>query len=47
MLPRHREDIERRKASGVASRRHIQLGTDAPNDFCSVAFGGKHPAQEK
>src|SRR5438876_124200 len=47
MLPRDSEDVERRKVSRLAPRFHIELRADAPNEFCPVAFRGKHPAQKK
>ena len=47
MLPRDSEDVERREVSRLAPRFHIELRADAPNEFRSVAFGGKHPAQKK
>lgn len=47
MLPRDGEDVERREASRLASRFHIDFRADAPNEFRPVAFRGKHPAQKK
>ncbi len=47
MLSRHSEDVERREVSRLASRFHIELRADAPNEFRPVAFRGKHPAQKK
>src|SRR6202040_173630 len=47
ILPRDREDVERREASRVAPRFHIEFRADAPNEFRPVAFRGKHPAQKK
>jgi hypothetical protein len=47
MLPRDGEDVERREASRLAPRFHIDFRADAPNEFRPVAFRGKHPAQKK
>jgi hypothetical protein len=47
MLPRDREDIERREVSRLAPRFHIELRADPPDYFRRMAFRGKHPAQKK
>jgi hypothetical protein len=47
MLPRDREDVERREASRFAPCFNIELRADAPNKFRAVTFRGKHPGQEK
>jgi len=47
MPSRDSEDVERREVSRLAPRFHIDLRSEAPDDFRPAAFGGKHPAQKK
>src|SRR5258706_7888585 len=47
MLRCDSEEVERREVSRLAPRFHIELRSDAPNEFRDVAFRGKHPAQKK
>src|SRR5689334_23050354 len=47
MLPGNSEHIERREASGLAPRFHIELSADAPDEFRPSALRGKHPGQKK
>src|SRR2546421_9351580 len=47
MLSRDGEGVERREASRLAPRFHVKFRADAPDEFRSVAFSGKHPTQKK
>jgi hypothetical protein len=47
MLPGDSEAIERRKVSRIASRLHVELRADAPDEFRRAAFRRKHPGQKK
>src|ERR1700682_3901994 len=47
MLPRDSEDVERCEVSRLAPRFHIELRSDAPNEFRRVALRGKHAAQKE
>jgi hypothetical protein len=42
MLPGDSEAIERRKVSRIASRLHVELRADAPDEFRRAAFRRKH-----
>jgi hypothetical protein len=47
VVPRYSERIERREVSGVATRFHVELGTDPSNKFRLAARRGKHTGKEK
>ena len=47
MLPSDSEGVERREVCSLASRFHIELRADAPDEFRGAAFRGKHPGQKK
>ena len=47
MFSRDRESIERREVSGFATRFHVELGADPPNEFRLAARRGKHTGKKK
>ena len=47
MLFRDSENVEGRESSRLATRFHIELRADAPDELRPVAFRGKHPAQKE
>ena len=47
MLPCDRKDVERCEVSCPAPCFHIELRSDAPNEFCHASFCGKHTAKKK
>src|SRR6266513_1519566 len=47
MLPRDSEGVERREVSRLAPRFHIELRSDAPDEFRPAAFRGKHATEKK
>src|SRR5258706_12696234 len=47
MLTCDSERVQRRKASRLAPRLHIELCADAPNEFRPASFRGQHPGQKK
>src|SRR5262249_35276328 len=47
VLPRDCEGVERRKVSRVMSCFQIELSADAPDEFRSATFCGKHSGEEK
>src|ERR1700736_6339852 len=47
MFPRDRERIQRRKMSRFASRFHVELGADAPDEFRRAAFRREHAGEKK
>jgi hypothetical protein len=47
MLPRDGENVERCEVRRLATRFHVKLRSDAPNEFRRAPFGGKHPGQKK
>ncbi len=47
MVPRYSQRIERREVSGLATRFHVELGTDPSNKFRLTARRGKHAGKEK
>ena len=46
MLSRDSKSVERHKVSRLATRFHIELRSDAPNEFRLAAFRGKHPLRK-
>src|SRR5579863_4886030 len=47
MPPSDSEDVERREARGRPASLHIELRSDAPDEFRFMAFGGEHHAEKK
>src|SRR6266478_219917 len=47
MLPRHSQAIQCRKASRLAPGLHIELRSDASNEFRRLALRSKHAGQKK
>src|SRR4029077_10463206 len=47
MFPCDREGIQRRKMRRFASRFHIELGADAPDEFRHAAFRREHAGEKK
>jgi hypothetical protein len=47
MLLGNSEAVEYRQTSRLAARFHIQLRSDAPDEFGLVAFRRKHPAEKQ
>lgn len=47
MLPRDREDVERREVRRFAPGLHIELRSDAPDELRRTPFRGKHPGQKE
>src|SRR4029077_3988357 len=47
MLPRDSEGVERCQVSGLASRFHVEVRADAPDEFRFAAYSGKHSGEKK
>src|ERR1700730_1433920 len=47
MFSRDSKDVERGEMCSLASRFHIELRADAPDEFRRAAFRGEHPGQKK